>query len=47
MYCVDATNMDYRQLNAAIRNSHENVSVTGCIGQRFIGAGLEQKHLTI
>lgn len=47
MYCVDATNLDYRQLNAEIRNSPENVSVTGCIGQRFVGAGLEQKHLTI
>ena len=44
---IDASHMDYRQLNAAIRNCSGDISVTGCLGQRFIGAGLGQDRLTI
>ena len=44
---IDASLMDYRQLNAAIRRCSGDISVTGCLGQRFIGAGLGQDRLTI
>lgn len=44
---IDASQMDYRQLNAAIRGCAGDITVTGCLGQRFIGAGLGQERLTI
>ena len=44
---IDASQMDYRQLNAAIRGCTGDITVTGCLGQRFIGAGLGQERLTI
>ena len=44
---IDASHMDYRQLNTAIRRCSGDISVTGCLGQRFIGAGLGQDRLTI
>lgn len=44
---IDASWMDYLQLNEAIRSSSENISITGCSGQRFIGAGLEHGSLDI
>ena len=44
---IDASQMDYRQLNAAIRSSSGDIAVTGCLGQRFIGAGLGHDRLTI
>ena len=42
MTYIDASGMDYRQLNAAIRDCSGDASVTDCYGQRFIGAGLEE-----
>lgn len=47
MICIDASNMDYRQLCAAVQNCPDKISITGCSGQRFIGAGLEHQHLRI
>ena len=47
MLYIDATHMDHRQLNAEIQDCCDDVSITGCAGQRFIGAGLEGKHLDI
>ena len=44
---IDASQMEYQQLNAEIQRCTENISITGCTGQRFIGAGLEHNHLTI
>lgn len=38
---IDASMLDFRQLNAAIRDCTGDAAVTGCSGQRFIGAGLE------
>ena len=38
---IDASVLDFRQLNAAIRDCAGDAAVTGCSGQRFIGAGLE------
>ncbi len=47
MTSINATGLDYRQLNAAIQDCAGDASVTGCTGQRFIGAGLEAGNLTI
>ena len=44
---IDASQMDYQQLNAQIQNCSEDVSITGCLGQRFIGVGLEDQHIDI
>ena len=44
---IDASQMDYRQLNAAIRGCTGDITVTGCLGQRFIGAGRGHDRLTI
>lgn len=44
---IDASGLDYRQLNAAIRDCAGDAAVTGCTGQRFIGAGLERGSLTL
>lgn len=47
MTTVDATQLDYKELNARIRESEDDISITGCLGQRFIAAGLDNKKLTI
>ena len=39
--------LDFRQLNAAIRDCAGDAAVTGCSGQRFIGAGLERGKLIL
>ena len=47
MIYIDASQMDYQQLNAEIQSSSADISITGCFGQRFIGAGLEHSRLEI
>lgn len=42
-----AKDYDYRSLNEAIRSSCESCTVTDCVGERFIGAGMENKSITI
>ena len=44
---IDASMLDFRQLNAAIRDCTGDAAVTGCSGQRFIGAGLERGKLIL
>ena len=44
---IDASMLDFRQLNAAIRDCAGDAAVTGCSGQRFIGAGLERGKLIL
>lgn len=44
---IDAKKEDYRSLNEAIRSAEENVTITGCCGQRFIAAGMKEKTITI
>ena len=44
---IDASQMEYHQLNAEIQSCLGDISISGCTGQRFIGAGLEHSHLTI
>ncbi len=44
---LDAKDMDYTALNTALRACSEDCWITNCLGQRFIGAGLSQKQITI
>ena len=43
-----ANGMHYSALNAAVRMSEENdIEIMNCIGQRYIGAGLSERHIDI
>lgn len=44
---IDAKHIDFQQLNEALRNTSENCTVTNCLGQRFIAAGMSGKMVTI
>ncbi len=44
---IAAEDMDYRSLNGAIRASGGDISITGCIGQRYIGTGQRNKTISI
>ena len=44
---IDASQMEYHQLNTEIQRCSEDILISGCTGQRFIGAGLEYGHLDI
>lgn len=44
---TDAANMGYKELNDCIRKSKKKCEITGCIGQRFIAAGMGNKEITI
>ena len=47
MIKIDAKNLIFDALNEKIRNSEDNFEISNCLGQRFIGAGLSDKNLTI
>lgn len=47
MQWIDATNLDYKAINETIRNTNDDCTVTECCGQRFIGAGMSGKNITI
>ncbi len=44
---IDASGMDYAQLNELVRTSKSECSINGCLGQRFIGAGLSEQKIRI
>ena len=44
---INARNMDFTTLNQAIRQSGGDCRITECLGQRFIGAGLKDRRITI
>lgn len=44
---LDVTNLGYKELNDAITQQKEPCTIVGCIGQRFIGAGMSEKEITI
>lgn len=44
---VDARNLHFKALNEQIRNAGSTCTVQGCIGQRFIAAGMSGKNITI
>ena len=44
---IDTVGMDYRAVNEAVRNAGGFCELTGCCGQRFIGAGMAEKNIVI
>ena len=44
---LDATDLDYAALNEEIKHCGEKVQICNCLGQRFIGAGLSGKDITV
>ena len=44
---INAENIVFNELNNKVRAENEDVEITDCLGQRFIGAGLSDKTLTI
>ena len=47
MIKINTENLNYEELNDLVRKTTEDVEITGCLGQRFIGAGLSDKSLKI
>ncbi len=45
---IDAAEMDFQKLNERIRQSRvQEIKIAGCIGQRYIAAGLSGRDITI
>lgn len=44
---IEAKGLDYRVLNEAIRAAGPACHITGCLGQRFIGAGMSGRQVEI
>lgn len=43
----DVRDLDHKTLNQKVRSSDTNVTISECCGQRFIAAGMKDKHITI
>lgn len=44
---IDAEKLDFRALNEAVRAAGDTCHITGCLGQRFIAAGMSGKKIEI
>ena len=44
---IDARGMDFQELNALLRATQEDAEIEGCLGQRFIGAGMGKRSLKL
>lgn len=44
---LDGEKLDYRALNQALRQAREDCRIVGCRGQRFLGAGMAGRRITI
>ena len=44
---IDAAGMDFQDLNALLRQDDADAEIIGCLGQRFIGAGMGKRKLSI
>lgn len=44
---ISAKDVDYKELNETLRNVTENCTVTDCLGQRFMAAGMADKRVTV
>ncbi len=44
---INATGLDFRDLNEVLRQSRGNCTVTNCLGQRFLAAGISDKTVTV
>ncbi len=47
MKCIDAKGLDYATLNECLRQTEGEIEISGCLGQRFIAAGMSNKKITI
>ena len=47
MRSIDTSGMDFTVLNELLRSSEDDVELNGCLGQRFIGAGMGRRRLRI
>ena len=47
MTSIDARNAAYTELNRFIREAAEPCTIENCCGQRFIGAGMSEKDITV
>ncbi len=44
---INASNLDFSALNRSIRNANGSCRIGGCLGQRFIAAGMSEKSIEI
>lgn len=44
---IDAGGMDFTELNELLRKTEGDVKINGCLGQRFIGAGMGKRKIEI
>ena len=44
---IDVKNLDYREVNDKLRETDGACTLTGCLGQRFIAAGMADLEITI
>ena len=42
---INAKNIDYKDLNDALRETKGDLTIEGCLGQRFIAAGMSDKKI--
>ena len=47
MLRIDAAGLNYRALNDKLRSSDGDCTISGCLGQRFIAAGMGKRSITI
>ena len=47
MIKINASNLNFEELNDAVRSANDDVEISDCLGQRFIGAGLSDKNITV
>lgn len=44
---IDAQNIDFKDLNDALREADKDTEIENCIGQRFVAAGMSDKNIKI
>ena len=44
---INATGLDYKELNETLRQARGNCTISNCLGQRFIAASISDKSVTI
>ncbi len=44
---IDAKELGYKEINEKLRESGREITITECLGQRFIAAGMNDKDITI
>lgn len=44
---IDAKELGFAELNEKIRSTNDDCTITGCCGQRFIGAGMSNKKISV